>query len=279
MSPKSAGMKKVKKKIKGIQSIDIGLSILSVFLTSPRPMPLKKLSEETGLSASKIHSYLVSFIKLKLVEQNAETGFYSLGPFAMRLGFGYLDQVDLLSVSKPIMLRLANETGLTVFLGVWGNRGPTIVNRVDGFNDTTFELRIGSVLPILTSALGRNYAAHLNDTMTQKMIIEEFKSLPKNLKREEIPSTMAELNVQLEEIRKQGISRARGLLLSDYTALSVPIFDFSGAICAGLTLMGKTDHMDDRPDGKPAQLLKAGGNEISTIRGYILPSGKQKTKS
>ncbi len=250
---------------KGIQSIDIGFSILTVLMKSAIPVPLKTISEKTGMSPSKIHSYLVSFCNLGMVEQNESTGFYSLGPYALKLGLGYLDQIDLFSVAKPLMYDLAVEIGQTLFLGVWGNRGPTIVYRVDGpYSQTIFDLRIGSVLPILDSALGLNFAANLPFSLIEPIIQSELK-LSKNKARFK---NEKDVKKHLETIRTEKISTCRGALLTDFTAISVPIFDYSGTITAGLTIMGRIDMLDDNPKGATANTLKMAGEKISLSRGF-----------
>ncbi|PID68619.1 MAG: transcriptional regulator [Flavobacteriales bacterium] len=236
-------------------------------LKSPHPLPLKEISEKSGLSPSKIHSYLVSFLELNVVEQNKTTGFYSLGNYCLKLGLGYLDQVGLLSACKPVMEDLAHDLGHTVFLGVWGNRGPTIINRVDGaFSQTIFDLRIGSVLPLLSSALGKNFAAHLPETLVHPMLIEE---LEKKGASDDFPNDLAEIQNRLEKIKQHGVSKSRGGILSDYTAISAPIFDYSNTIIAGLTIMGRINRLDDRLDGNATKLLKKAAAKISISRGFI----------
>ena len=72
----------------------------------------------------------------------------------------------------------------------------------------------------------------------------------------------------LDNIRANGVSNSRGQLLSDFTSLSVPIFDFSNMIYAGITIMGKMDVFDDRMDAKPAKLLKEAGRKLSELGGW-----------
>ena len=76
----------------------------------------------------------------------------------------------------------------------------------------------------------------------------------------------------LDNIRANGISTSRGQLLSDFTSLSVPIFDFSSTIYAGITIMGKIDVFDDRLDSKPAKLLKEAGRKLSELGGWTAKS-------
>ncbi|MBX9807554.1 MAG: IclR family transcriptional regulator [Flavobacteriaceae bacterium] len=246
----------------GIQSINIGFSIINVLLESPFALPLKEISRLCGLSPSKIHSYLVSFSSLGLVVQDPNSNHYSLGPYALQLGLGYLDQVNLFSIAKPNMEKIAKEIGQTVFLGVWGNKGPTIVYRVDSQDSTgVFELRIGSVLPVLDSALGINFVAHLPEIYTKKYI-------DKGLKQNNEFKNKKELDIELSSIRENGMSRRSGILLTDFTALSVPIFDFTKNMIAGLTVMGRIGEFDDDINGEIAKKIKSYGLEISENRGY-----------
>lgn len=263
----------MEKKKNGIQSIDVGFSILSVLVNSSTPLALKTISAKSGLSPSKIHSYLTSFINLGVVEQHVSTGFYSLGPTCLKLGLGYMDQVNILTASQPIMLDLAQDVGQTVFLGVWGNRGATIVNRVDGpYSHTIFDLRIGSVLPLLTSALGKNFAAHYPKSFIEPFIVEELERQGSFSGR---LASLSEVYDMLDTVRANGISTSRGQLLSDFTSLSVPIFDFSNMIYAGLTVMGKIDVFDDRLDAKPAQLLKEAGRKLSALVGGVVEARRK----
>jgi len=246
----------------GIKSINIGFSIINVLLASPIALPLKEISRLCNLSPSKIHSYLVSFSNLGLVVQDPNTNHYSLGPYALQLGLGYLDQVNLFSVAKPFMEKIAHEINQTVFLGVWGNKGPTIVYRVDSQNSIdVLELRIGSVISLLDSALGLNFAAHLSPKYTQSYVEKELK---KNKHFENKKALEEELTI----IRENSLSRSSGKLLAEYTALSVPIFDFTNSMIAGLTIMGRIGDLDDRLDGSTAQKIKAYGLAISQQRGY-----------
>jgi hypothetical protein len=116
----TAGSRKPQRK--GIQSIEVGFSILSVLMAASKPLPLKTISERSGLSPSKVHSYLVSFCALDLVVQHRDMGTYGLGSYALKMGLAFLEQFDLFSVARPEMSKLADTLGATVLLGVWGNR-------------------------------------------------------------------------------------------------------------------------------------------------------------
>ena len=58
----------------GILSVEVGRQLLRALAHQGRPMALKDLAREAGMSAAKAHPYLVSFGKLGLIEQDAGSG-------------------------------------------------------------------------------------------------------------------------------------------------------------------------------------------------------------
>lgn len=257
---------------RGIQSIEIGFRILDYLLTATRPVPLKMIAAGTGMSAANVHYYLVSFQAVGIVRQEADTGCYALGPYALKLGMAAIEQFDVFTAARPVMTELATTIGHTVFLGVWGNRGPTIVYRVEGgASRPIIELRVGSVLTLLRSALGRNFLAHLPPDLTGTMLAQELAEDPKDGRRpkaDDTPGTPAEVADMTAAIRQNGISRCRDALLANFTSLSAPIFDQTGFMIAAITLMGPIGVLDDDLKGPTAQALRDQGRAISAIAGW-----------
>jgi DNA-binding IclR family transcriptional regulator len=246
---------------KGIQSLETGFRILDFLVKAGQPVALKAIAQGTGLSPSNINFYLVSLMKIGAAIQDSRSGHYGLGPYAVRLGLAGLEQFDLFAVSRDRLLELANTVGHSVFLGVWGNHGPTIVYRADGIHSRSiFELRVGSVLPVLRSALGRLFLAHLPEPVTSEFVDAELKDFRKQsgeLSNGELASTdvirnRADIKKVQEHTRQAGMSRCRSGILSDYTAVSAPIFDYGGSICAGVTVMGRIGVLDDDLHGETA---------------------------
>ena len=115
---------------RGIQSIDVGGRVLAALTRSSGAMMLKELAEAAGMPAAKAHAYLVSFCRLGLVEQDAVSGRYDLGAFALELGLLALNRLDAVRVATNEMTGLAARTGHSTAIAVWGNHGPTVVRLV-----------------------------------------------------------------------------------------------------------------------------------------------------
>lgn len=271
----SESSNKVKKKNpkstqqRGIQSVEIGFSILDVLLRAGRALPLNKIAEGTGLTVANVHYYLVSFQRVGVVLQEPDTGHYGLGSYALKLGVSALEQFDVYKLARSAMADLSEHTGHTVFLGVWGNKGPTIVNRVEGgASRPLLELRVGSVLPLLSSALGRNFVAHLPSNVTTPLIeLELTLNCPvANPSEADVPQDMPAVQAMIERIQAQGYSHCRNTLLPHFTSMSAPIMDLSGSIVAALTIMGP-NHLMERSEADTLQRLRHHAAEISQTAG------------
>jgi len=84
--------------------------------------------------------------------------------------------MDVVALSQAPIREVMTETGETVFLSVWGNRGPCIVSKVDGPRRSPMALRIGYVLPLLDSATGRTFLAFMPDPVIAPFVKEESRN-------------------------------------------------------------------------------------------------------
>src|SRR5258705_2276670 len=146
---------------RGIQSVEVGGQLLRALAHHGRPMALKDLAREAGMTPAKAHPYLVSFGKLGLIEQTNASGHYGLGALAMQLGLISLQQFDPVRLATPRLAELARTLGHTVAIAVWGNRGATIVRIEEAPSAVHVNMRHGTVLTLRGTASGRLFAAYL----------------------------------------------------------------------------------------------------------------------
>src|SRR3546814_11586298 len=71
------------------------------------------------------------------------------------------------------MEALQAGTALAVFLSIWGNMGPTIVLKLDGMLETPLSIRVGYVLPLLSSATGSVFLAHMAEQELAEALTRE----------------------------------------------------------------------------------------------------------
>lgn len=214
---------------RGIQSVEVGFALLQAMARSRGQLPLKRLAELAGMSPSKAHLYLVSYIRLGLVMQDPLTSRYGLGATAVQLGMAALNQMDLVDVARSVMHDLQEETGLFVSLSVWGNRGPTIIDRIDGDQPAPMSVQIGFVLPLLTTATGRVFMARLPRRSWEALAQDEGARAPAHLER---------AFADLDTVRAQGYAATRNLTETGFFGVAGPIIDGMGQMRAAITCLG-----------------------------------------
>ena len=70
----------------GIQSVEVGFSLVEALAQASGPLMLKDVAAAAGMSAAKAHRYLVSFQRIGLVTQDERNSRYDLGPAALKIG-------------------------------------------------------------------------------------------------------------------------------------------------------------------------------------------------
>jgi DNA-binding IclR family transcriptional regulator len=234
----------------GIQSVEIGVRLLRALADAPGAVSLKALALAAGMPASKAHRYLVSFGRAGLVAQDAESGRYDLGPLALTLGLAALGRLNVARVGAWAAGTLRDRIDETVLIAVWGERGPVVIGWEESSKPVTVNVRIGSIMPLLTSATGRVFLGCLPDERTAAFVSAELAGPRlRGLVRPDPARLIA-------EVRRHGLGRVDGDMLPGVGALAAPVRDHEGKLAFVLTALGPQGVFDSRWDGATAKVLR-----------------------
>ncbi len=258
----------------GIQSVEVGYGLLQVLAASKGPLMLRDLAAAAGMNAAKAHRYLVSFQRLSLVVQDVGTTRYDLGPAALKLGLASLARIDSVKLARQRISPLMEDIGQTLALAVWGNQGPTMVHWEESPQAITVNLRLGDVMPLLSSATGLCFLAFVGlgrktagDRLT--LLLKDELARTQKSGRTDVPSSMAEVTKTLEEIRQRGISRVINTLMPGVAGFCAPVFDADGHMVLGMVALGSLANFDSAWDGQVAKPLKAAATQLSADLGFV----------
>lgn len=242
---------------RGIQSIEVGGSLLQALVDHGQPMILKDLAAAAEMPAAKAHPYLVSFGKLGLIEQDPLTGRYGLGRFALQMGLTALHALDPIKVAMPEIALLADDIQFNVAIAVWGNLGPTVIHIEECSKPIHVNMRAGTVMtPLMFSATGRVFAAFQPARIVTPILADEIAhfSAPEHgalrLSQQGVDEVIA-------ETRTHGMARALGNPIPGIYAFSAPVFDRAGHLSLAITAMGPVDTFDADWKGDTAARLRA----------------------
>jgi len=238
----------------GIQSVEIGFGVLKALVSLRGAAPLSAIVAKCGLSPSQTHRYLASMIAAGMVRQEA-SGAYDLDSGSLQLGLAALARMDIFRDADDAIARFVSETGRTVLLAALGPAGPTIIRWHAGFPPLVTSLTVGSVLPLLRSATGRVFLAHMPEKQLADLIVNE------------VASSAGLTAVSVPELRakalEDGYAIVDGTLLPGLRAFAFPILDIQGHPALVATMLS-SEAFNRAADDADIDALKAVCASIGT---------------
>jgi flavin reductase (DIM6/NTAB) family NADH-FMN oxidoreductase RutF/DNA-binding IclR family transcriptional regulator len=155
-------------------------------------------------------------------------------------GGANIARLKAVRLATRALVELSDELDETLGLGVWGNKGPTIVRWEESSEPVSDNLRTGLVLPVLTSATGLAFAAWLPRETTGPLIEAE---LAEGLDALQVEQELAQARAS-GIVRLVGTDRFTDLYGTSISAASVPVFDQTGAMVLALTAIGCSGRLD-----------------------------------
>jgi DNA-binding IclR family transcriptional regulator len=248
----------------GVQSVVIAANVLKALAANGGMLPLKELASATRMPRAKVHRYLASLRIAGLVAQNAETGQYYIASAAVTIGLVGLGRISPVRQLQEALPALRDRINETVTAAIWGERGPTIIAIEESDHLVTMNIRIGSVLPVLTTAIGQLFLAYLPPAMTRQFGAAERKNLGSGA----LPSA-EELDALLDSIRMRQLSQAHGVLIPGIDAIAAPVFDHRERIVGVICAVGHSDAKITHWGGIIAPALSDAASAVSRQLGSI----------
>lgn len=258
-----------------VQSIEVGFRVLRVLRMAEGALPLREIAARASMPPSKVHLYLVSFVRENMAYQDLQTGHYGLGTFAIQLGLAAIRQLDVVDLASDVLTDLRDKTDCAIYLSLWGDRGPCIVAKADGTLQGAFSVRLGYILPLTTTATGLVFLAHLPQYETERALSGQ--AAYDAARKARVP-TEDEIAEGVAKVRRDGYGSTVGMLNRNFAGMAAPIFDYSNKIAATLTLLGPTDFMTRARQKEHCKLLLAATQSVSERLGApatpVVKSGK-----
>lgn len=190
------------------------------------------LSRSLGFGKTTTFRILYTLEKEGLVHQNDSTRRYRLGADLAVLGRAAEDAFDLRSNARPVMEKLAADTGLPVFLNVAGAKEVVCLEHVASLHTLELSGRAGRTLPYHACPSGYVLLANGPDELVQSVMAGELKAFASRT------PDAGELAERIERAKEQGYAFSDSDLDEGVASLAAPIHDIGGEVIASLGLAG-----------------------------------------
>jgi DNA-binding IclR family transcriptional regulator len=185
-----------------------------------------EVARSCAMHPAKVHRYLVSLVRAGLAPQDARTGQYDLGPAARHLGMESLRRTDAESTAAANTSRLMDQSGHTTNVAVWTEDRAIIVRWDSGTHVLPINVRVGSVLPLLDSAVGVTFLAHLPTAQTAGVLATQ------QARQETHTPGAAALEKLLVKTRRDGIASSLHRMIYGMAAFGAPVFGTDRPSCS-----------------------------------------------
>ncbi|WP_131817286.1 IclR family transcriptional regulator [Nocardia salmonicida] len=206
-----------------IGAVDNVLRLLALFNESPK-IRVNEASRLMGLSRSTVHRMLATLSYHQFVEQDEFSRAYQPGPALIDIGLAVLQNIEIRVVARNALLRLRDETGESVHLGLLRGSEVVFIDSVESGQTVRTGSRIGWTLPAHATATGKVVLAQLGDAELDKLYPDEALD-PATSATVQSKSVLRE---QLDEIRLRGYAVNDGESEPDVGAVAAVIFDRDG---------------------------------------------------
>ncbi|VVE30915.1 IclR family transcriptional regulator [Pandoraea commovens] len=253
---------------RGIQALESTGVLLEALVAAGRPLPLNALAREAGMAAAKAHPHLVSLQRAGLLSRD-ENGNFEAGALSLDLGLMALQRLSPTGEAEPEILALAQATGLSAAMAVLGPVGPTVVRLEEAMRPQHVSLRIGTVLSLVNTAIGRTFAAFLPEAVLDGLLAQEAVRMAGLGAEGRAAKPPADYSARLSAIREQQFDTALSNPVPGIDTIAVPVFDHTGEVTLVLALMGSTGSFETAPDAVPSQALRAAAHRLSWRFGAV----------
>lgn len=158
-----------KENVKGMEEknpIQVSERIFNVIecLARTGPMGLLELSKELQLNKSTVHRILNSLICMDYVRQDTETLKYNLSYKICRISNQILAQNNIISLVRPYIKDLAEQTGETVHLVQIDGIHAVYIDKVEASRSSVRLISmVGKAIPLYCSGVGKALLADMTD--------------------------------------------------------------------------------------------------------------------
>jgi len=223
-------------------SSDKLLRIIEYMAANRLPMRLKDIADNLNISQPTVVRYLRTMCDQGYAYHDEQTGCYAMTWKICRLGSSLESNLVLRSMAGSLLSRFANDHNIGVLLAVERDGSLIYLDLVGaphGSVDTM--LRIGKDAPMHSTGSGKI----LLSAMTPGRVAQ---LLEKNGQMRLTPKTITgreELLQELALVREQGYALDNEECELGHRCVSVPLYDYTGAVAAAVSAFDSTERLSD----------------------------------
>ena len=251
-----------------VRSISRAIHIMRAFSPERRHLTLAEIVRATGLDAGTTRRILVTLKDESIVRQDDNTGTYCLSLDMLQIAGAVPEGNSLRELTESRLMRLARDTGATVFLSILRNNSAICLARYHG--ESAVQVRwwsVGGKLPLNCGAGPKVLLAHMPDGQRKSFLDSNLTQLTA---KSVIDATF--LQRELDEIRDTGWAITHDDVAVGLSALAIPLSNADGDVLAAVSVGGLTAQIAGEGSPRCLNDLLRCGEDLATLVRSISPA-------
>jgi DNA-binding IclR family transcriptional regulator len=248
-------MKHMTESPRGAQSAVRAIRLLKLFTTEQPELRLAELSERAGLNKTTTYRLLQALLSESMLERDEGAGNYRLGPAVMALGMQAVASGGLRVRARPLLKRLAAETGETATLEIPVEDTMLILDEISGGHRVAAGGNVGTRWAMHATSTGKAILA-FSDTGMERLGERLTPLTARTITAHHV------LEEQLGEIRRRGFAESVDELEDGFTGVGTVIRGSAGEILAAMSVCGPTQRLTEGRRASLGAMLCAAAGQL-----------------
>lgn len=214
-----------------IGSVEHAIALLRCLSEAGAPVGTNEVARRIGIHKSSVSRLAATLERAHIIQRNTESGRLSLGVGLLALAAPLLAGFELRESVRPVLERLAADTGETASFSVWDGAEAVSVEQVPGSNSVRAFSSPGHRNPGHATASGKILLAHAGEAA-----IADYCRIPLQRFTDTTLTDAARVAAELATCRQRNCAVNLGEFESDVGAVSAGAFDRLGHILGAVTV-------------------------------------------
>ena len=224
-----------------VQSLSRALKLLNALSFHSLGLSLSEVAHEVGLPNSTAHRLLTTLQNERYVRFDSERSVWLIGVQAFRVGTAFVRSRDVVTIARPYMRRLMEQSGETANLAILDGTEAVFIDQVQCRETMRTIVRLGSRVPLHASGVGKAIFASLPDEQIEAIM--KVKGLPR-ITDNTITSSET-MWASLRVIRQRGWSFDDEEHAIGTRCVASPIYDEHAEVLGAISLAGPSSRLPD----------------------------------
>lgn len=246
------------------KSVVRSIEILALISQSKEGLSLNDLVEQTSIPKTTAYEILLMLLETGMIQAvEGKAKLYQIGLKAFVIGHMYLENMDLVTESKPIVTEVSQKLNKTAFIAVLEGTQIIYLYKHEPDNVPIYTANIANREDAYCTSLGKAIMAFMPG-FDQEPLIKSMKY------RQRTPRTIMssdELRKELKITKERGYSIDNREILDFVLCQGAPIFNHKGRVVAAISTAGL--YSDNRDTEYEGNILVEAADKISCRLGYI----------